>query len=152
MYSKQEASLLRQQFWTTFGKYMAPIQSAEGTKVNWINYKTGVKSIFFRMDADSKSASISIYISPKDYDTRLQYYNLLAGMKSMFDEALQEEWIWLDETTDENDVSASKIYKELAGVNIFNKADWPVLISFFKPRIIALDNFWSSAKYGFEVL
>jgi hypothetical protein len=28
--------------------------------------------------------------------------------------------------------------------------DWPAIISFLKPRIIALDAFWSQAKYGFE--
>ncbi|RYZ23162.1 MAG: DUF4268 domain-containing protein, partial [Chitinophagaceae bacterium] len=35
---------------------------------------------------------------------------------------------------------------------IFRREDWPELISFFKPRIVALDAFWSEAKYFFEAL
>ncbi|MFA6277828.1 MAG: DUF4268 domain-containing protein, partial [Pedobacter sp.] len=63
MYSKEEASKTRQQFWITFGKYMKPILSAEGLPINWINYKTGIKNIYFRMDAEQHKAIISIEIT-----------------------------------------------------------------------------------------
>ena len=46
----------------------------------------------------------------------------------------------------------STINKKLLGVSIFKKENWPQLISFFKPRIIALDAFWSSARYSFQAL
>ena len=49
MYSKAEATQLRQAFWTAFGQYMAPVPSAEGETTNWINYKTGFKHLYFRM-------------------------------------------------------------------------------------------------------
>ena len=42
MYSKQELSRIREEFWTSFGRYMQPILSADGEKVNWVNYKTGM--------------------------------------------------------------------------------------------------------------
>ncbi|MGN6618356.1 MAG: DUF4268 domain-containing protein, partial [Ilyomonas sp.] len=54
MYSKQEASQLRQEFWTVFGQYMLPVLSSEGMKISWTNYKTGEKNIYFRMNADNK--------------------------------------------------------------------------------------------------
>ncbi|MGZ8552516.1 MAG: DUF4268 domain-containing protein, partial [Chitinophagaceae bacterium] len=60
MYSKQEASLLRKRFWTQFGQYMRPLPGADGETVNWLNYKTGIKDLYFRMDADSKQATIAI--------------------------------------------------------------------------------------------
>jgi hypothetical protein len=37
-------------------------------------------------------------------------------------------------------------------VNLFNRDDWPALISFFKPRLVALDEFWNGAQYAFEEL
>ncbi len=43
-------------------------------------------------------------------------------------------------------------YIQVTDVSIFNKEDWPQLISFFKQRIIALDQFWSMAQYGFDEL
>jgi hypothetical protein len=63
MYTKEQASQLKQAFWTAFGQYMGPVLSAEGLRTNWINYKTGVKHIFFRMQADNKMASIAIEIA-----------------------------------------------------------------------------------------
>jgi len=37
----------------------------------------------------------------------------------------------------------------LKEVNIFDTNAWPAIISFLKPRIIALDKFWSLVKDGF---
>lgn len=152
MYSRQEASQLRQEFWTTFGQYMSPVFSAEGEKVNWISYKTGEKNISFRMHADNKKAGISIVLTHKDREIQQLYFEQFLQFKNLFDEALNEEWNWHLHIHDEHGKVVSKILKEKTGVSIFQKQDWPQLISFFKPRIIALDEFWSSVKYAFESL
>ena len=143
---------MKQEFWTAFGKYMSPVLSADGEKINWINYKTGEKDIYFRMDADSKMASIGIEIAHKDLDLQDLYYEQLCQVKHLLFEALQEVWIWQSQTSNEYGQRTSRVYIEEQNVNIFNKADWAALISFFKPRIIALDEFWSTAKYVFETL
>ncbi len=152
MYSKQEASQLRQEFWTTFGKYMSPVMSAEGTKINWLNYKTGEKNIHFKTEADNKKASVSIQLTHKDEGIRELYYEQFLQLKTLLHETLDEEWEWRQKIPDNNGIDISKIYTDITRVNVFNKEQWPALISFFKPRIIALDEFWSSAKYGFEAL
>ena len=150
MYSKQQASHLRQEFWTTFGRYMQPVLSSAGEKVNWINYKTGAKYIYFKMDA-GKGATIAIELRHPDTITRISYYKKLRELHLVFLETVSEEWNWQEEIKDENGNAISRVYTELAGVNIFNKEDWPALISFFKPRIIALDAFWNEVKYAFDV-
>jgi len=152
MYSKQEASQLRQQFWTTFGQYMNPILSAEGEEINWINYKTGEKNISFRMHADNKKAIISIELNYKDKDIQQIYFEQLLQFRNLFNDAVNEEWNWQLHAHDEHGKIISRIFKEKTGVSIFQKQDWPELISFFKPRIIALDEFWSQIKYAFESL
>ena len=65
MYTKQEASLIKKKFWTSFGRYLQPVPNAEGETINWINYKTGIRDIFFRMDVDTRSAQIAIERSKK---------------------------------------------------------------------------------------
>jgi hypothetical protein len=152
MYSKQEASQLRQEFWTTFGQYMSPILSAEGEKVNWVNYKTGEKNISFRMHADNKKASISIVLNHTDKEIQQLYFEQFLQFKNMFDDVVNEEWKWQLHAYDEHGKLTSNIFKEKTGVSIFQKQDWPELISFFKPRIIALDEFWSQVKYSFKML
>lgn len=150
MYTRQEASRLRQEFWTSFGQYMLPVPSAEGTRVNWLNYKTGEKNIYFRMHADNRRASIAIEITHADLGIQQLYFEQFTELRRILHSILEEEWTWVLHTTDEYGKTISRIYTELPGVNIFKKEDWSKLISFFKPRIIALDEFWSSVKYGFE--
>jgi hypothetical protein len=152
MYSRQQASELRQAFWTAFGKYMQPILSAEGEKVNWVNYKTGEKNIYFRMNAGNRSSSIAIEITHHDIELQQLYFEQFVQLKTSLHNALNEEWNWQLHFNDENGKVISRIYNELNNVSLFNQNDWPALISFFKPRIIALDEFWSSARYGFEAL
>ena len=152
MYSRQEASQLRKEFWTAFGQYMTPVLSADGERVNWINYKTGEKHIYFRMHADNRSAFIAIEVTHPDREIQQIVFEHFEQLRSLLHNTLQEEWVWALHTTDENGKTISRIYKDLPNVSVFNKEHWPALISFFKPRMVALDEFWSSARYGFEDL
>lgn len=152
MYSREEASRLRQEFWTAFGLYMQPVLSADGEKVNWINYKTGEKGLSFRMQADQRSASIAIELSQRDAGIRQLYYEQLQELKTLLHAELGEAWTWQAEVVDETGRALSRVFTEQAGISIFRKEDWPSLISFFKPRIMALDAFWSGARYTFETL
>jgi hypothetical protein len=151
MFSKEEASRIKEEFWTAFGRYMSPVPSAEGLQINWVNYHTRLKDVYFRMDAGKKSATISISMEHRDPVIQELYFEQLREYKTMLHDALGEEWTW-DLHGHEDGKMISKVYKSITGVSVFNKEHWPDLISFFKPRIIALDLFWEDAKYGFEGL
>ncbi|WP_051080668.1 DUF4268 domain-containing protein [Pontibacter roseus] len=152
MYTREQASKLRQAFWTAFGQYMAPVTSVEGIPANWINYKTGLKNVYFRMQADKKKASIGIEMTQPDPEIQQMFFEQFMALKELLHSTVGEEWEWDLHTYDENGKQISRIYAELTGVSVFNQDDWPALISFFKPRIIALDEFWSDAKYSFDEL
>ena len=152
MYSKEEAAKLRQQFWISFGQYMKPVPSASGFPVNWINYKTGVKHIFFKMDVDQQKAIISIRLLHPDVEIRQLFFEQLTEFKRLFSDIMNEEWEWMPDATDAYGKAVSEVFLQLPGVNIYKQQDWPQLISFFKPRLIALDEFWDSVKPVFESL
>jgi hypothetical protein len=151
VYSREEASRIRYEFWTTFGRYMSPVPSASGNKINWINYHTRVKDIYFRMDADSKAAMISISIEHRDRGIQQLYFEHLAQFKTLLQQELQEEWHWQLHTI-VSDKVISRVFREFRGVSVFKKNDWPSLISFFKPRLVALDRFWEDARFSFDAL
>ena len=150
MYSRQEVSFLTQQFWTAFGQYLAPILSAEGEKINWVNYKTGEKDIRFLMKTESSTAKISITLSHKDIALQKIYFEKLLKFKNIFHQFLGEQWQWQKLTTDSNGKLISEVYTSLENVYVLNKNDWPMMISFFKERIVALDRFWCEYKYALE--
>lgn len=152
MYSKKEASKLQEEFWTTFGKYLSPVPSAEGLPINWVNYKTGIKDINFYMQADNKKASIGIQLSHSDPEIQQLIFQEFEKLRDILLETLEEPWNWVLHTTDEHGKIITRIYTEISPVSIYNKDDWSTIISFFKPRIIKLDEFWSSWKYSIEGL
>lgn len=129
---------------------MKPIKDAEGNSINWINYKTGVRHIYFRMDADKRKATVSIEIKHLPKDTRLEYFAKFEMLKSYFSKIIQEQWHWQQKFYDEDGSEASRIMVELEPVNIFRQEDWPAIISFFKERIVLLDRFWKDVKFQFE--
>lgn len=152
MYSRQEAAQLRQSFWTSLGQYMTPVPSAEGLKINWVNYKTGVKDLYFKMLAEGNTARIAIVIGHSSEARRQEFFLQLQQVEHLLRDAVQEEWQWELLVQDENNKTVSRIASSLEGVNIYRKEDWPAMISFFKPRMIALDVFWSEVKEGFMYL
>lgn len=152
MYTREEASQLRREFWTTFGQYISPQRSSEGKKVNWLNYKTGLKYVYFRMDADKRTATIAIELTHPDTGIRELFFEQFAEFKNILHTYMGQEWVWDSDYRDDYGKSSARIYTQITGVSVFKKEDWPALISFFKPRMIALDEFWNDVKDGFEAL
>jgi hypothetical protein len=150
MYTRQEASLIRKKFWTSFGQYMRPLPGANGDTVNWLNYKTGIRHLYFRMDADTEKASIAIELRHTDLSLQQQYFEQLQEVKNILEQETGEGWQWELHHPDEDRNTVSRVIIALGKVNIFNTTDWPTIISFFKPRILALDKFWDAVKDGFE--
>ena len=152
MYTRQQASQIKQQFWTVFGKYMSPVLSAGGEKINWINYKTGVRFIHFKMDVNKDTACIGIEIIKKDPVVAKHLYEKFMLLQDGLEQCLGEKWICEPHSIDEYGLPLSKIFYQLPGVSVFNQTHWPQIISFLKPRIINLDNFWCHHKMIFELI
>jgi len=149
LYTHQQASLVRKEFWTILGQYLAPIPSSEGIKINWINYRTGVKHFHVKMDATDSRAFISLELDHKDPEMQRLYFEQLIAMEGIFMEIMQESWDWQLLHINEHDKPVSLIIKEFVGLKVLNKDNWPLIISFFKERILKLDQFWSIAKDQF---
>ncbi|RYY37489.1 MAG: DUF4268 domain-containing protein [Sphingobacteriaceae bacterium] len=151
MFSKDEASHIRRSFWTAFGQYMSPISSADGLKVNWINYRTGIKHLYFKLITSNRSATIAIEYTHYDAGIRALFWEQMESFKTLFTNQMGEEWLWEPNYTDDYGKTYCRISTSLQGASMFNRNDWPQLISFFKSHIIVLDDFWSTAQYSFEV-
>lgn len=150
MYSRQETAQIKQSFWTNFGQYMKPVPFAGGEKNSWVNYKTGIQHIYFRMAAEKDHASVAIELANPSQEIREVQYAQFLQFKTLLHNLSGEEWVWEKNAQDKNGRSISRIHLELDHVNVLKEADWPLIISFLKPRVITLDGFWEEVKYGFE--
>jgi len=145
MYNRNEHAKIKQEFWTSFGRYMMPVQSAGIEKVNWVNYKTGIKGIFFKMDVGISEAVIAIEFSGDDFGRKTNYEKFLND-RSLFETVVPGNWEWIAQYQCVNGKWISIIKSTLTGVNITDKKDWPDIISFLKSRIIGVDNYWTGVK------
>lgn len=152
MYSRQEAALLREKFWTNFGKYLSPILSSEGEKINWINYKTSFKHIRILMDVSRKDASICLHFQHPNLEIQQHYEVQMNSLKPLFEKYFKEKWDWHYQASTFHHQQQLTISNRLDHVSIFRETDWPSIISFLKPRLIKLDEFWSEAKVAFEMI
>ena len=151
MFTKEEASRFKTEFWTAFGVIMKPHFSASGFRINWINYKTGLKDIVFKFDADKKSTSIAIQLKHKDDGIRALYWEQFLEFKTLFQSIMEEEWIWDDNLIDKFGSSYSSISIRIDG-NIFDQDKWQNMFAFLKPRLIKLDEFWDDGQEMFKSL
>ncbi len=152
MYTNAEASAIKQKFWTSFGMYMSPVQSATLEKVNWVNYKTGIKGITFKMDGDKQSAIVVIEIFLKDTMLQHQYFEIFNNFVKQFENIAGKEWNFNRDDLIEHKGNVSCIAVELKNVNIFKQDDWPAMIAFLKQHMIGLDAFWAAYKPAFELI
>ncbi len=150
MYTKEEASAVRQKFWTGFGRYMQPVPAASGEKINWINYKTGIKGISFKFNADNNQAGIAVEMSLPDKSLQHRYFKIFLNFKKPFEQTAGGDWDMKETFITENGHDISRVSTELNGINIFRETDWPGIISFLKQNIIALDVFWNEYRHAFE--
>lgn len=150
MYNRKEISQIRTEFWIIFGQYLKPVPNSQGYKTKWANYKTGVKDIYFRMKTEYDFASVGIELTHGDEELQELYFDQFLQFKTLLTQVTGEEWDWKLHTKNEIGQKISKIEKILPKVNVMNSSDWPTIISFLKPRIIALDIFWEQVKPGFE--
>lgn len=150
MYSRKEQADTLHAFWTAIGLYMKPVPPAGWDKVNWINYRTGLKHLYFRMDAARKQASVSIEMTDPISERRALLYRTFLLLKEDLEQITGSGWHWEQEAFNEFGQPMSRIYQEIPGVDVMNQADWPELIRFFKDQMTRLDAFWHLHRDFFE--
>lgn len=151
MYSKEEASQIRRKFWISFGHFMKLQPTASGLPVNWINYKTEIKSLNFKTDVDNKTALVRIEMNDADVDIQHLMYEQFEEYKILFESYLGGQWFWNKDIYDEYGKQVCRIESKLGNVSIFREEDWSMIIEFLKDKLAGLDAFWYDAKHSFDI-
>lgn len=143
MFSKEELRNRKVLFWNEFRAIMTLERSKSGRKVNWINYNSGIKFLFIRLEATSKNAIFSIDIQPKDDGVREIIYEQFTELKKVLEIEFNEPGNWREHFVLPNQQEISRIYWELDNVNMFKREDKQKIFDFFKLNLLAFDRFYS---------
>jgi hypothetical protein len=104
------------------------------------------------LDAVQNTATVAIEMTHPDAGVQQLYLEQLEQFRNAFTKEVGKGWVTELHVPTEGGKFVTRIFTQLSGVRIFNKEDWPSLISFFKKNIMALDAFWSNYKFAFEAL
>lgn len=146
MYDKDTVKNTKTEYYTSFGKFMGKHRSAHGNKVKWVNYNTGIKHLYLRLEADKKSARICIDLQHKDDDIRELFYEQFKALKTVFHEIMETEWVWVEKHINETGFNQCRIYIEIDEFNIFDKTTWKKAFKFYKNYLLKFDSFWVEFK------
>lgn len=137
MFSKEESRLLRQEFWTSFGKSFPR---------KWILYDTKLKGLSLKFHFDTSSALIALDLEDA-IENRINYWEKLVALKGILKgdyipDALYEEAYVLD-----NSKEISRIYLPLSeNVSIHDKNTWRTVMEFFNTNMALLEDFFEEYK------
>jgi hypothetical protein len=134
MYSKSEAKALKQEFWTTFGKWSLQKRKSRG-KGRWLLNKTGVKGFRFKFETGRKTICVCLEIIDNDAIIREIRYEKLLQLKELFDEAMNNELIWEQEHFITPEKSIVRVFVKKEGLTPNNKNHWPEIFSFFYEKM-----------------
>lgn len=137
MFSKEESRLLREEFWTSFGKSFPR---------KWILYNTKLKGFTFKFHFDTKSALVALDLED-DIENRINYWEKLTALKSILTEEFLPNAIFEEAYILENGKEISRIYVPLnQKVSIHNKNTWQKTMEFFNENMSLFEAFFEEYK------
>lgn len=133
MFSKEEAALLRKEFWTSFGKSFPR---------KWLLYNTKIKGVALKFVADKKEAMICLDLENPDGIKNLLYFDQLLSLKTLLETELPE--IIFDDAYElESGKIIQRIYLRYQGnFNINNKNTWKECYEFFVENMPVFEIFF----------
>lgn len=137
MFSKEESRLLRQEFWTSFGKSFP---------TKWLLYNTKTKGLSFKFHLDTKSALVALDLEDH-LENRIKHWEKLCALKNILlndylPDAIYDETYYL-----ENGKEISRIYLPLEHkVSIYNKNTWREVMEFFNKNMTLFEDFFEDYK------
>ncbi|MCD2259384.1 DUF4268 domain-containing protein [Psychroserpens luteolus] len=137
MFSKEESRLLRQEFWTSFGKSFPR---------KWILYDTKIKGFSFKFHFDTKKALVALDLED-DLENRIIYWEKLQSLQSILREDYLPEVYFEEEFYLDNGKEISRIYLPLNHkVSIHNKNSWQEVMVFFNETMSKFEAFFEEYR------
>ncbi len=133
MFSKEEALLIKKEFWTEFAKAYPR---------KWLLYNTKIKDFSFKFYVDNKKAQVILDIEPRDPEKRKIYFEKIVALKTILIEEYLPDAIFEQEFTLETGKNISRVWVEKDQISMNNRATWDQIFDFFNENMDAFERFF----------
>lgn len=137
MFSKKDSKLIRQEFWTSFGKQFPR---------KWLLYDTKIKGLQLKFTFTNELAMVSLDLTSSDDILRAYYFEKLRSLEQILKSEYLPDIIFESSYPLPEGKIISRVYTELKEVNIHRKKDWPPVMIFFEDRMSLLEGFFLEYK------
>ncbi|RYM33595.1 DUF4268 domain-containing protein [Brumimicrobium glaciale] len=144
MFSKEEQKSLNAAFWTRFKEQAGVNKSANGKRVNWVNYPTHLKQLYVRLHADTEIAKLSIDIQAKNEGVRLIIWEQMTELRKVMEAEMITPGLWEETSQNIAGQTISRISWTLEDVNMYVKEDQDKIFGFFIPLLVGFDKFYTT--------
>jgi len=151
MWSKEEARNRNIRFYTNFGVYMKKHSAEYSEKIRWVNYRTGLNSVRFKLETFKNSSKVCIDVVNKDRGVREVFFEQFEEFKTLLSNSM-DKLDWVKEYRVDTGIYITRIYAELKGPSINEESDWGEIYKFFEKNILALHEFWKISQDVFKDL
>jgi Domain of unknown function (DUF4268) len=143
MYTKEELKALKIQFWEEFKVFMSKHKSVSGKRINWLNYKTKIDSIYFRLETDKNTVRVCFDIQHKDSEIRAIIWEQMVELKKVLTDEMGIGK-WNNQAFNSTIPEFCRISWELENVRYLNSSDKEKIFLFFEDKLISFDRFYDT--------
>jgi len=140
MYSKDEAKLLRKEFWIVFARRCEIIPELRHKKKKWVLYDTGLSGIDLKFDVTRSEALVMIEINNRQESRRLEIFETLQKYRKFLEEGFAEPLEWDICFVRESGQEVCRIYTSLPNVDFHRQTQWPDIFNFMIDNMLRLEN------------
>jgi len=140
MYSKDEAKLLRKEFWIVFARRCAIVQELRHKKKKWVLYDTGLSGIDLKLEVSRTEAMVMIEINSRQESRRLELFETLQKYQKFLEEGFAEPLEWDICFVRESGQEVCRIYTSLPNVDFHRQNQWPDIFNFMIDNMLLLEN------------
>jgi len=140
MYSKNEAKLLRKEFWIVFARRCEIIPELRHKKKKWVLYDTGLSGIDLKFDVTRTEAWVMIEVNSRQEIRRLEIFETLQKYQKFLEDGFAEPLEWDICFVREGGQEVCRIYTSLPNVDFHRQNQWPDIFNFMIDNMLLLEN------------
>ena len=126
MYSKDEAKLLRKEFWIVFARRCEIVPELQYRKKKWVLYDTGMSGIDLKFDVTRTEASVMIEVNSRLESRRLEIFETLLKYRKFLEEGFAQPLEWDICFVRESGQEVCRIFTALQNVDFHRQSHGPI--------------------------
>lgn len=128
MYSRAEAQQIKQEFWTTFGRWSAKKRKHQHLRERWLLNKSGINGLRFRFSAEGKEVGVHLDFIEKVPEKQESLLTKIQYLMPEIEKCCGQELCFHSEIDANTPPTISWVKSPLT---IMNKEQWPQIFEFF---------------------